>query len=414
MPLSPEGYAFTKTYEAAQARHTAETKPIVLWQNQPNIDLNLLSYNLSDKQLFFQAFPREVFERPLIEDDFADIFMLWDEAHGEYVAFGTRSHRFPGEGPERKIQRMFSDGRDITKWSEREEALDVESIPEEYRENLEWWAPEVRHNERVNRYQMYVSHFNPKTSTSSIHLFEADSLKDNFTYSNLVVEGEDFGTIDASAFTDPRTGKDYLLRGSGWRDIIGAELTPDGKYLVPGTESICLSPTDEKKSSDELDPITGNPLLDEAPHLIYVDAQGQYVRPGQRVSPDDQGRYVLFVSKGNTWEEGAYAVIAAESETPLGSYQRMAEVLGTSSSEVLSPGKYNRKSVGHNAVTVAANNEVITPYHDLNPEGRYNPNDEHKRKYRYPYIAPLTIDEKGWPNTDLPEPGSERLLINFY
>ena len=301
---------------------------------------------------------------PIFEFDFPDPAIL-AATDGWYYLYATQ-----GITPEFEYQNIqLARSQDLVHWQRLPDALPEKPAWAKY--TWDFWAPHVVYHNSV--YYMYYSAEPDKGAGLCLAVATANQPGGPFTDKGEPLKcGPGFTHIDPFAFDDPQSGTRYLYWGSNSTPIRVQELSPDRLSFQPDTVPISV-----------LIPQRGRPYegLLEGAWVVYR-----------------QGFYYLFTSGDACCGEGAhYAVMAARSTSPTGSFEKLGEINGSKSSVILEANSV-WTAPGHNAVLTDAAGQDWIFYHAINAKNPGHndvlPNDDY-----YPRVLlmdPITYQD-GWP-----------------
>ncbi|MBN2047600.1 MAG: family 43 glycosylhydrolase [Anaerolineaceae bacterium] len=272
----------------------------------------------------------EVFQNPVLRENFADPFIL--EKDGVYWVYATNASG-------RNIS--LAKSTNLIKWQVLGDAMPALPKWAKLTGGLVW-APEVI--EIDGQYVMYYTARDKATDRQCVGAAVSDKPEGKFKDTReqpLVCQDKEGGTIDASPFRD-EDGRLYLYYKNdgnccGMATYIYAqELAPDGLSLV-----------------GDVVPLIRNDALWEA-HVIEAPTMFRH-----------DGRYFLFYS-GNNYAGHEYAVGYAVCESPMGPCQKadenpiLASDLSNKDAMVIGPGHQTILQVGEQTWLVYHAWEVVS------------------------------------------------------
>ncbi|MBZ4191034.1 family 43 glycosylhydrolase [Niabella beijingensis] len=292
----------------------------------------------------------------VIHTDFPDPTVI--AANGKYYAYATNSDP---AGKFLHIQVAVSD--DLKEWKIIGDALPGQPVWG-YKD---FWAPHVLYNAQLKKYALFYSAETVDTTAGkAIGIAFSDHPEGPFKDSGkpLIVRPE-FEAIDPMVIKDPRSGKFYMIWGSGFQPLQIREMDP--------------SMTAFKKGS-------------AAKAVIQAGADKDYGRlvEGAWIDYNDGYYYIYYSGDNCCGIEAHYAVMVARSKNITGPYTRLAEVAANKSSVILESDAHI-VAPGHNSVIKDNNGKKWIAYHAIPREAF-----DKKRYGRVMYIDRI-IYRDGWP-----------------
>ncbi|SDD33944.1 family 43 glycosylhydrolase [Niabella drilacis] len=295
-------------------------------------------------------------QSPAIATDFPDPTVI--TAGGKYYAYATNS------GPAAKfmnIQVAVSDN--LKDWR-----IIGDALPEKpswgYRD---FWAPHVLYQEQLKKYVLFYSAETVDTSAGkAIGVAFADRPEGPFRDSGSpLIVGPGFEAIDPMVIRDPRSGKYYMVWGSGFRPLQIREMDPSMTAFAKDAETYAVLPAGADKDYGRL--VEG----------AWIDYRNGY--------------YYLYYSGDNCCGvEAHYAVMVARAKNITGPYIRRGAVAANKSSVILERDAM-MVAPGHNSVIEDRNGKTWIAYHAI-PRAAY----DRKNYGRMLYLDRVEY-RNGWP-----------------
>jgi len=229
-----------------------------------------------------------------------------------------------------------------------------------------WWAPEVH---RVG--QKYIAYFTTREDSTNRFVIGA-ALADKPTgpfrdVGKPIIRTEGVGIIDVTLFSDPVSGKNFLIWKEDRNDFVPQEPTP---IMMQEMTADGLHPVGKSREIMRND-LRWEGVLVEGPSLVYND-----------------GWYYIFYS-GNEFATDLYAVGVARSRNVWGPYEKHGSPILTQDKNFSGP--------GHQFVIKDEHGHWHIFYH-----GRLK---ALQNSYRYLLHDIIVFGEDGWPTINDGHPG---------
>jgi len=295
-------------------------------------------------------------DRAVIRTDFPDPTVI--AAEGKYYAYATNS------GPAGKFMNIqVAVSRDMREWR-----IIGDALPEKpswgYKD---FWAPHVLYHEQLKKYVLFYSAETVDTAAGkAIGVGFSDRPEGPFLDSGTpLIVRPGFEAIDPMVIRDPRSGKYYMVWGSGFQPLQIREMAPSMTAFARGSKTYAVLPAGADKDYGRL--VEG----------AWIDYQGGY--------------YYLYYSGDNCCGVDAhYAVMVARARNITGPYTRLGAVAANKSSVILESDA-SMVAPGHNSIFRDGDGRPWIAYHAI-PKAAF----DKKRYGRVMYLDRVEYTN-GWP-----------------
>lgn len=314
-----------------------------------------------------QSQRNNTYTNPVLKQVFPDPSII-RAPNGWFYAYGTNSY-YDGK----MINIQVAKSKDLVHWKYLGDALPKK--PEWANHTQQFWAPDITYDKSNKTYYLYFASGHNNSHNHCIGVAISKSPKGPFTdIGHPLVCGKAFSHIDPMEFTDPKTGKLYMLWGSDFYPIQMQRMAKNRIQLAPHTHAQSILKPFGKSG-------TYNHLI-EASWLTY-----------------HKGYYYLFYSGNNCCGVHAhYSVMVARSRKIWGPYERFKGFNGSGNGVILKRNAH-WMAPGHNAIiTTDHGKQYWILYHAINPNKRYKEVDHTGRKFdRRVLMLDRIIFKDGWP-----------------
>lgn len=293
-----------------------------------------------------QAFAQEksknkpTYTNPVLDFVFADPAII-RAPDGWFYAYATRVwHK-----EKKMIHLQVARSRDLVHWKYLKDGMP--EVPRWADSTHQFWAPDIHYDKKNKTYYLYFASAHNGTNRHCIGVATSKSPAGPFKdIGHPLVCGRGYTHIDPMEFTDPQSGRQYILWGSDHAPIQIQELTGWTKLAPDSHPHNLLIPTKKKHNYDN---------MLEGPWLIH-----------------HHGYYYLFTSGDNCCGVHAhYAVMVARSKNILGPYEKFKGVDGSGNGVILEENEH-WLAPGHNAViTTDHGRQYWMLYHAISPDKKF-------------------------------------------
>lgn len=280
------------------------------------------------------------YTNPVLNFVFADPAVI-QAPDGWFYAYATRTwHK-----EKKMIHLQVAKSSDLVHWKYLKDGMP--EVPDWADSTHQFWAPDIHYDKKSKTYYLYFASAHNGTSRHCIGVATSKSPTGPFKdIGHPLVCGRGYTHIDPMEFTDPGSGKKYILWGSDHAPIQIQELAGWTELARDSRPHNLLIPTMKKSNYDN---------MLEGPWLIHYN-----------------GYYYLFASGDNCCGVNAhYAVMVARAENIFGPYEKFKGVDGSGNGVILE-GNDHWLAPGHNAViTTDHGRQYWMLYHAINPDKKF-------------------------------------------